>query len=1097
MVEDRPKQPRNSRQRDGLGTRLTLVTQNFQGIKGDDNLDTITNIMSEQNIDIYVGQETWRHGEDKDYESLEVNGFQVFLHGTVEQDPKNKRGSGGVAIFLSKRAQTAWKEAGSPKPTLGGVVGDYAHLIGIALHFKTGKMCHKFFVVSAYHPHSGKDNDIIENFYESLDSFIANAPRGHTVLMGSDVNAALGIAKDDDDSRILGNFGVPTQKDGQCENNTFTFLHAHGLKSMNTCFEHNRYDTWTHNSWGSRHQLDHWFVQSDGIRYVTDAKRWDYGIDSDHAPVKLTLRLPGRIIRPKKVKKQKKLKWDFLSKPERRVDFTKQVDALIAESQSDSPLSLTNLISIIKEAGEKSQDEDNTRKRKDWFSENHDALFEKINSRNEAFENWSKDPKSTEKREHLRQSRRELRYLIKKCKADWQKCIAERVTDASQLNANGGDAWKAINEILAGVTGHHKKSNTMKMKKNDGTFTSGDEENAKVFGDFIFKLFNADVPVDIHSTLGLVQQRETLETLGRLPSHQEVSAAISGLKNGKANGESGISAESLKVLSVVATESIANAIIAVWKGDDDATELHEATVSCLPKKGDLSLPTNWRTICLNDIFEKVISSIITKRLLVLIKKYGIENQLGSQPGRGCQDGLFLLRSLLELRRNHNLETWALFVDLKKAFDTINHELLYGLLAKYGAPEPLIDVIRRLHDGFKLILKIGDETIEIPYGSGVKQGDVMAPVLFLFVMQAFAETAEELWEDDWQIETLEYKFQDDNKGQLKSEKHNARGFVLKLTHLLYVDDGAFAFANRQDLIKASELIYRLFEKFGLLMHIGRGETESKTKAMYFPAKLPPPTAAKNNQEVDATTPTNPPQTSPDQDPNAPDATYNVADGFISFTDSFQYLGSIISSDLKDDKEIRARIKKASSQVGALRPFFQCPHVALETKVRVYVQIPLNTVLWGCESWALTEDLKRELRTFHHRSLRRILNINMFEVEEQRIRNADVRNRADVPDILVFARRRQLRWIGKLARMPSQRLPRRLLTAWVQNPRKRGRPQFNLRNTMIETLQEALDDQVDEHGCLHGWIDTARNKNLWDDVIDTWHEAACEASRLDLL
>ena len=52
-------------------------------------------------------------------------------------------------------------------------------------------------------------------------------------------------------------------------------------------------------------------------------------------------------------------------------------------------------------------------------------------------------------------------------------------------------------------------------------------------------------------------------------------------------------------------------------------------------------------------------------------------------------------------------------------------------------------------------------------------------------------------------------------------------------------------------------------------------------------------------------------------------------------------------------------------------------------------------------------------------------------------------------------------------------------------------------MIETLQEALDDQVDEHGCLHGWIDTARNKNLWDDVIDTWHEAACEASRLDLL
>jgi len=49
---------------------------------------------------------------------------------------------------------------------------------------------------------------------------------------------------------------------------------------------------------------------------------------------------------------------------------------------------------------------------------------------------------------------------------------------------------------------------------------------------------------------------------------------------------------------------------------------------------------------------------------------------------------------------------------------------------------------------------------------------------------------------------------------------------------------------------------------------------------------------------------------------------------------------------------------------------------------------NTVLWRCESWSLTEENKRQLQVFHHRSLRKMFNINMFEVEEQRITNAQM-------------------------------------------------------------------------------------------------------------
>jgi hypothetical protein len=42
--------------------------------------------------------------------------------------------------------------------------------------------------------------------------------------------------------------------------------------------------------------------------------------------------------------------------------------------------------------------------------------------------------------------------------------------------------------------------------------------------------------------------------------------------------------------------------------------------------------------------------------------------------------------------------------------------------------------------------------------------------------------------------------------------------------------------------------------------------------------------------------------------------------------------------------------------------------------------LNTALWGCEAWTITDSIKHTLQVFHHHSLKTILNINMFKVEK---------------------------------------------------------------------------------------------------------------------
>jgi hypothetical protein len=106
---------------------------------------------------------------------------------------------------------------------------------------------------------------------------------------------------------------------------------------------------------------------------------------------------------------------------------------------------------------------------------------------------------------------------------------------------------------------------------------------------------------------------------------------------------------------------------------------------------------------------------------------------------GCRDGLFVLKTMLNMRKNHNLPSYVGFVDLVKAYDTANHDLLFDILERYGAPPRFVLAIERIYKDLVVVLKIEKEVLEIPQSVRVRQGNNMAPVLFLFLMSAFAET----------------------------------------------------------------------------------------------------------------------------------------------------------------------------------------------------------------------------------------------------------------------------------------------------------------------------------------------------------------------
>ena len=73
-----------------------------------------------------------------------------------------------------------------------------------------------------------------------------------------------------------------------------------------------------------------------------------------------------------------------------------------------------------------------------------------------------------------------------------------------------------------------------------------------------------------------------------------------------------------------------------------------------------------------------------------------------------------------------LETWALFIDLVKAFDSVPRGALWAILSKFGFPHHFINLVVRLHTNAKVEFTIGDTESEVESLIGVRQGSCEGP-----------------------------------------------------------------------------------------------------------------------------------------------------------------------------------------------------------------------------------------------------------------------------------------------------------------------------------------------------------------------------------
>jgi len=147
-----------------------------------------------------------------------------------------------------------------------------------------------------------------------------------------------------------------------------------------------------------------------------------------------------------------------------------------------------------------------------------------------------------------------------------------------------------------------------------------------------------------------------------------------------------------------------------------------------------------------------------------------------------------------------------------------------------------------------------------------------------------------------------------------------------------------------------------------------------------------------------------------------------------------------------------------------------------KIKLYRNIILPVVLYGCETWSLTLREERKLRVFENMVLRKIFGPRRDEVtaEWRRLHNEELNDLYSSPNIVRVIKSRRLRWAGHVARMGEERGVYRVLVGKPEGKRLLGRPRRRWVDNGRMDLQKV--------GCGYmDWIGLAQDRDSWRTLV----------------
>ena len=244
--------------------------------------------------------------------------------------------------------------------------------------------------------------------------------------------------------------------------------------------------------------------------------------------------------------------------------------------------------------------------------------------------------------------------------------------------------------------------------------------------------------------------------------------------------------------------------------------------------------------------------------------------------RSTVDQIFTLIMAMEKSREFNRPMFMCFIDIQKAYESVNRDVLWQICRQYGHTEKIVCMLKLVHQNSRVQVRVeGELSDSFEIETGVMQGGVPSPVLFNILFDFIIRKVLE----DANVTGVRFAHGSNDFFHGTREKY----VTFDVLTLMYADDLAVLCNTLEDLEKFIKSFEKITQQYGLTMSV------KKTCVM-----------SQQQFEVDANG-----KLLRHQEVDQPLISFEIRNQTIQTTDSFTYLGCVISRDYRSEPDLPSR------------------------------------------------------------------------------------------------------------------------------------------------------------------------------------------------